>query len=121
VNVPIGVDTSASNRFEGRALITIRVLKSTRFILFHCDSSLRILNTIEITSLATNNVITLKDNQHGYQENQFYKIELDSELNVGDYVMKLDYSGNYGPHSNIYGFYMNRYNEDGVTKCVYFQ
>lgn len=102
--------------FSGRALITMRVVKPTRFIIFHCDLELEISDTIEITNLATNTILTVRDDQHEYDENQFYMITLDVELAIGEYLMKLDYQGDFGLATNLVGFYKSRYNEDGIIK-----
>jgi hypothetical protein len=102
--------------FEGRVIITIRVLNATDVIAFHCDSSLRIQDSVEITNLVNNQVTQVPANQHFYDENQFYRIRLNSPLAVGEYNLKMDYRGDFGPPTNLVGFYKTIYIEDGLTK-----
>ncbi len=105
-----------NNRFEGTETIDIQLTRASNRIVFHCDNSIQILDTIQITSVSNNQVINVKTNQHRYMENQLYEILLDQNLPIGNYKLKLDYEGNFGPNTNIIGFYKTSYQEDGVTK-----
>ena len=106
----------SEERFEGRAVITIRVLQATSRIVFHCDQSLHILeNSVQLTNKANGQITTIRSNQHYYDENQFYKIDLDAPLALGEYDLKLDYHGDFGLGTNLAGFYKTTYNEDGST------
>lgn len=108
---------SSQERFEGREVITIRVLNVTSRIVFHCDSSLRILeDSVRLTNKATGQTTVIRPNQHYYDENQFYKIDLDTPLALGEYDLQLDYQGDFGSASNLVGFYKASYREEGVTK-----
>lgn len=108
---------SATDRFEGRALIDFHITRPARFITFHCDGSLKIdESAIELTNLNTSQVTLIENEQHYYYIHQLYRIDFDNDLPVGLYRLKLDYSGDYGPLTNLVGFYRTRYNEDGVIK-----
>lgn len=109
-------NNKSEERFEGRVIMTIRVINSTQTITFHCDPSLKILDSVHLTNLANNQVTNIGANQHFYDDNQFYKVQLDSPLAVGDYYLQMDYQGDFGPSTNLVGFYKTVYSEDGVTK-----
>lgn len=113
---PILNDSRVDERFEGVVIITIRVINSTRLIVFHCNPSIKILDSIEITNLDTNQTIGIRTDQHYYDENEFYKIELDYPLGLGDYDLKLEYRGDFGSESNFVGFFKGAYQEDGMIK-----
>jgi hypothetical protein len=66
--------------------------------------------------LDTNQTIGIRTDQHYYDENEFYKIELDNQLGLGDYDLKLEYRGDFGPSSNFVGFFKGAYQEDGMIK-----
>lgn len=111
------VNNKSDEWFEGRVVITINVLNVTQFIVFHCDPSLLIQpDSVEIINRATNQQIQVRSDQHYYDDNQFYKIVLDTPLSLGEYDLKMDYKGDFGPSTNLYGFYKTVYQEDYLTK-----
>jgi len=112
---PIG-ESDSNNRFEGSETIDIELTRASNRIVFHCDNSIRILDTIQITSVSNNQGINVRTNQHRYIENQLYEILLDQNLPNGNYKLKLDYQGDFGSSTNIIGFYKTSYQEDGVIK-----
>lgn len=115
--IVVNEDTKGEERFEGRAVITVRVLNATSRIVFHCDTSLRILeDSVRLTNKANGQTTVIRSNQHYYDENQFYKIDLDAPLAVGEYDLQMDYRGDYGVPTNLVGFYKTTYREDGVIK-----
>ena len=106
------IENKTEERFEGRAVITIRVLQATSRIVFHCDQSLRILeNSVQLTNKANGQTTTIPSDKHYYDENQFYKIDLDSPLAFGEYDLHLEYHGDFGPATNLAGFYKTTYRE----------
>lgn len=108
--------------FNGTVIIDFKLTNASKRIVLHCDSRLEVLNTVQITALSNNQVTNVRRDQQTYAANQLYVIALDSELPVGSYKLKMDYNGNYGPESNIIGFYRTQYTEDGVQKwadCFY--
>ncbi len=109
-------ETDNNNRFEGTETIDIELTRASNRIVFHCDNSIRILDTIQIISVSNLQVINVRTNQHRYIENQLYEILLDQNLSIGNYKLKLDYEGDFGSNTNIIGFYKTSYQEDGVTK-----
>jgi hypothetical protein len=104
------------DKFEGTVVVDFILTKSTDSIKLHCDSNIRILDTIQIKSLSTNKISNIEINQTEYQDNQLFEIFLKQQLQIGNYTLKLDYTSNYGPSSNIVGFYKTSYTEDGVVK-----
>ena len=116
--LPLGTTTiSPSDRFEGRAIIDFHITRSTKYIIFHCDSSLVIdENAIELSNLNTSQTGLMQNSQHYYYINQLFRIDFPNNLQPGLYRIKLDYYGNYGPLTNLVGFYRTRYTEDGVIK-----
>ena len=98
-------------------IIDFALTNATNRIVLHCDARLQvIMNTVQITSIASSLTTTLRQDQQVYAANQLYVITLDNEVPAGEYRMKMDYNGNYGPASNINGFYKTQYVEDGILK-----
>jgi hypothetical protein len=108
--------TSDQDKFEGTVTVDFILLKSTDSIKLHCDSNIKILDSIQIKSFNTNQIINVPIDQTEYQNNQLFEIFLKQQIQTGNYSLKLDYTSNYGPSSNIVGFYKTSYNEDGVVK-----
>ncbi len=109
-------DFFEAERFIGRVEIHIRLTEPSKKIIFHADRSLNIEDNIQITDLSTMNVINISSDNHQFLENQLYEIETNEVLQVGEYVIKIDYIGGFGKPTNIIGFYKTQYNEDGITK-----
>ncbi len=108
--------TSDQDKFEGTVIIDFVLTKSTDSIKIHCDSKINILDTIQIKSFGSAKSFRIEINQTDYKDNQLFEIFLKEQLEIGNYSLKLDYTSNYGPSSNIVGFYKTSYNEDGVVK-----
>lgn len=102
--------------FEGTVLVDFALTQSSNRIVLHCDNRLKILDTIQLTYVSNGQTINIREDQHAYAENQFYIITLDNNLPVGNYTLRLEYTGNYGPSTNIVGFYKTKYIEDGQIK-----
>jgi hypothetical protein len=102
-------------RFEGTAEISLRLMQNSNRIVFHMDSSLKL-----------NGAITLRDQTQNVQinfassnplPNQLYElITSQSLLQTNEYLLTINYNGDYGPPSNLNGFYLSSYFEDGKTK-----
>lgn len=106
-----------TDRFEVRALIDFQLTQPSNYLTFHCDQSLKIdENAIELTNLNTSVMTLIRDEPHYYYLYQLYRIDFPNALSAGFYRLKLDYVGDYGPLTNLVGFYRTRYNEDGVIK-----
>lgn len=117
--LPIGTtDISPSDRFEGRAIIDFHLLRASKFITFHVDSTLSInANSLGLTNLNTSQTGFMQSSQHSYDSfTQLYRVDFPNDLQPGLYRMSIEYSGNYGPIANLVGFYRTRYTEDGVIK-----
>jgi hypothetical protein len=113
--VQLGV-SSDNDKFEGTVIVDFILTKSTNSIKLHCDSNIKILDSIQIRSLSSNQIINVPIDQTEYQNNQLFEIFLKQQINNGNYSLKLDYTSNYGSSSNIVGFYKTSYIEDGITK-----
>jgi len=80
----------------------------------HAASSLDISkDTIELVNQANGNTIPVTLD---ILQNQLVQINSDSDLQDGSYLLTLNYKGDFGPLTNLAGFYRGRYNEDNVTK-----
>lgn len=112
---PIGEDSS-NDRFEGRVAIDFEMTNVSSRIVLHIDNSLTVSDTLEVENLQSDQVMTIKSDKFRYLENQLFEIILPSEQPIGKYQLRINYSGNYGPVTNIIGFYKTRYNEDGIVK-----
>jgi aminopeptidase N len=61
----------------------------------------------------------IRDEPHYYTINQFYQIDFPIEnLPAAHYRLKLSYTGDYGPSTNLVGFYKTAYSEDGMLKQI---
>ena len=97
-------------------MIDFKLTNASNRIVLHCDARLQVLNTIQITSSTNQLSINVRQDQQAYGANQLYVITLDNVLPQGEYRIKIDYNGNYGPSTNLNGFYKTQYTEDGVLK-----
>jgi hypothetical protein len=107
-------EANADERFEGTISIDFIVTKPTNLIKLHCDLSIKILDSIQLTS--NGQVTKVRLDQTDYSDNQIFEIVLDNQLVLGNYSLKLDYQSNFGGSSNIVGFYKTSYVEDGLVK-----
>ena len=105
-----------SDYFNGTVIIDFKLTEASNRIVLHCDNRLTVLNSVQITKLSGNEVLNVRPNQLSFAANQLYVILLDNVLSIGDYKLKMDYYGDYGPESNIIAFYKTQYVEEGVTK-----
>lgn len=112
---PIGEDSS-NDRFEGKVAIDFDMTNSSNRIVLHIDNSLSVQDTLEVENLDSNQVMSINRDKFKYLENQLFEIILPSEQPIGKYQLRINYSGNYGPITNIIGFYKTRYKEDGLVK-----
>lgn len=112
---PIGEDTS-NDRFDGRVAIDFEMTKASNRIVLHIDNTLKVSDSLAVENLQNNQVIQINRDKFSYLENQLFEIILPSEQPIGKYQLRIDYSGNFGPVTNIIGFYKTKYNEDGLVK-----
>ena len=97
--------------FSGSVNIHLEILEQTSSIIFHADRNLNIDNT----QLKDKNGIDIPINGSRLPF-QRYEIVTKENLIEGEYVLSIDFNGNFGPVSNLVGFYRSRYTEDGVIK-----
>ncbi len=99
--------------FEGTVKINFKLNRNSNFFRLHADSSLDISkDSIELINQANSqNVPVTLD----ILENQLVQINSE-DLQAGSYLITLNYKGDFGPLTNLAGFYRGRYNEDNITK-----
>uniref|UniRef100_A0A1I8I2N5 Aminopeptidase n=1 Tax=Macrostomum lignano TaxID=282301 RepID=A0A1I8I2N5_9PLAT len=103
----------ASQGFTGEVDIDLRLLAATKYILVHVKY-LSVTNTI-VLNKADSQPLPLA-NTFNYTENQFWVIELASELPANSEVqVQLQYRGGY---FGIVGLYQSTYTEGGVKKFL---
>jgi hypothetical protein len=102
--------------FEGTVIISFKLNRNSNFFRLHAGSSLEISkDTIELINQAGNQKIPVSLD---ILENQLVQINSESNLLIGNYLLTLNYKGDFGPLTNLAGFYRGRYNEDNVTKYL---
>ena len=109
---PYNNDTSATviQRFEGRVILRFKIKRNTNYFRLHSAYSLVILNKIfKIQNDVTNKEIELNVQR---LENEFISFNSSSPIQIGEYVMILNFSSNYGSSS---GFYLKKYKENNQT------
>lgn len=104
-------DTVNEERFTGTVKITIEVKEKTNVVYIHAHETLMIMN-IELT----NKNGLLINPKHDRFPNQLVKLDFKYWLDVGNYELKLDFENDYGPSTNLVGFYKTKYEEDNQIK-----
>ena len=100
--------------FEGTVKINFKLNRNSNFFRLHAGSSLEISKeTIQLVNEATSQTIPVTLDS---LQNQLIQINSATNLAVGSYLLTLNYKGDFGPLTNLAGFYRGRYNEDNVTK-----
>jgi hypothetical protein len=107
-------DSVATNYYTGRVEILFRLSKSTNFVLFHADSSLN-LKSVELYDenysvaglVSTSGNLTMLDYQ-------LVRVNINGQIGIGKYKLVIEFSGDYGPSSNLVGFYRTKYTENGI-------
>ena len=109
-------DTVQTNYYNGQVDILFEVKNSTKSILFHADTNLQI-KSVKLFSEYYHipGEIQLPSNYLTRLEYQLVKISLANEITIGKYLLSIDFSSDYGPSSNLVGFYRTQYTENGIT------
>jgi len=106
-------DSAATNYYTGQVVIYFKQKNPSKSIIFHSASKLK-LNSIKLfKDLSLNNQISFNQSLISYLDYQLVKINLDNEISDGFYSLVIDYSSDYGPISNLVGFYRTKYTENG--------
>ena len=112
---PNGETTSVTERFEGAVKITFRVTQVTRRIVFHAAYSLQFDSAPALIIASTGDAVQIQSSSA--LESQLYEIITSGDLSTNtDYAIVISYKGDFGPSTNLVGFYLSSYNEDGLLK-----
>lgn len=106
--------TPSGKYFSGNVKIDVSVTSPTYLIYIHAHETMQILDVQMRDSEGAEVEIYNRDRT----VNQLYRIVTRNTLAVGDYQIEIDFGNDYGPETNLVGFYMSKYVEDGLTKSV---
>ena len=98
--------------FTGKVKITIEVTGETNLIYIHAHENM----TISKVELRDSEGADVEIYNETRTVNQLYRIVTRNTLAVGEYEMEVVFKNDYGPENNLVGFYMSKYEEDGLTK-----
>ena len=88
----------------------------TDFILFHADSTLNLTSVnIYDENYSVPGTVPLAVNGNPTRlDYQLVRVDLKGQLGIGKYLIEIEFSGDYGPSSNLVGFYRTKYTENGT-------
>lgn len=103
-------------KFEGRLILTFRINRITNFFRMHADTMLNLTDTIfKIQNIDNNKDYVLEMKRLNSDLLSFsFK---GSSIQIGKYEMILNFQSKFSMSS---GFYLSKYNENGVAKYVKF-
>ncbi len=85
---------SNNDHFTGNVKISFNLEIATNELALHADDSLTIKD-IKVSSLDDTNK-SFVINNHNFGEYQTYAIYLNENLTIGNYILEIEYSGNFG-------------------------
>jgi len=112
---PVGIqsdDSAATNYYTGQVNIYFELKTASKSILFHSASKLNLTSIKLYKDLGLTNQIQFIQ-ELSYLDYQLVRINLDNEIAIGFYSLVIDYISDYGPISNLVGFYRTKYTENG--------
>ena len=107
-------DSIATNYYTGQVGILFELTNNTKSIVFHADSSLK-LNSVKLYRESYHIPEEIASSGLERLEYQLVRLNLVNEITIGNYKLDIAFSNDYGPSSNLVGFYRTKYVENGIT------